>query len=1074
MKSHAIKLLGRSSVVAMALAAVAPASIAWAQDGQEEASTLPETEEPAASQGDAIVVTGSRIARSTFTSSTPVTVIGGETIEQMGQVNIGETLQLLPQNVSTSSDTNFGLSSAAAGGNYDVGAQIANLRGLNPRNGVRTLTLVNTKRFVPSTTGGGVDGNLIPSMLVQSVETVTGGASAAYGTDALAGVVNIILDTQLQGIKAQVDYGETFRGDGSSFHVSLAGGTDFAGGAGHTIFGIEYQDSGEVGDCVYVREWCAKSPDIFVNSGFATNGLPAYIRGENGAYTNYDLQTVLRVSTQGNRTNPPGIRGLVFTEDGSRVIDYDPGDYVQSIGFGNRQGGDCLVDCSAWSEVQLRPEVERWSAFWHTEYELSPGLTASLEASYGKRKSSISSISLGPSSGTPLRTDNFFLQNAVYFDRDLGADVLLTDLIASQPPYPAANGGASQAPGVPSQALFIAKHFRNVPGGRSHFDTDLDTWRVMASLEGDLGDFLGGGWSWDAYYQYGKTKQQVDVTGIRVNKFFIYALDAVDEGLATTGVANGNVVCRATLPGPANTSTPGGYEQHWNQADAAGCVPLNILGRNTEDPAAVAYAFRDAHETFDYDQHVAAINFGGNLFDGWAGPIGLAFGGEYRFEKGLAEHTKLPFNVSNTNSPFGEDFGGSLKILEGYVETNIPLLADVPMVKYLELNGAWRHTYQTNADALSDLSKSQHFDTWKISGTWDVTDWLRFRATRSRDVRAASFVDLYFNSPDILSGPPAGTALNPWNVDGTGAALNDFALITYPPNPGLSPEIGNTFTAGVVLQPGGFMDGLRLSVDYYDIKISDAIVVLTTQQVVDACFKADVACGNIFNGSGTAFSELSAADRTDFETIVRGATNVGRFQQSGWDVELLYTLPLQNLSDSMPGTLTLRGLATITDKMQVDLGNGSGAIEYVNQTGGSAFGGFTAPSEYILNGYATYDVGGFSITADFRYIPDGIYDIRRCEVDVECASTNPNSINSNVVDSRLYTGLSTSYEFQLGGSSTAEIFLSIRNLFDVDPPNAPSNATGSLGPVQGVGGPTNPVFYDTLGARWRTGLRVKF
>src|SRR5690606_36481054 len=127
-------------------------------------------------------------------------------------------------------------------------------------------------------------------------------------------------------------------GDGTSFHVSLAGGTDFAVGAGHTIFGIEYQDSGEVGDCVYVREWCAKSSDIFVNSGFATNGLPAYIRGENGAYTNYDLQTVLRVSTQANRTNPPGIRWLVFNEDGSRVIDYDPGDYVQSIGFGNRQG----------------------------------------------------------------------------------------------------------------------------------------------------------------------------------------------------------------------------------------------------------------------------------------------------------------------------------------------------------------------------------------------------------------------------------------------------------------------------------------------------------------------------------------------------------------------------------------------------------------------------------------------------------------------------------------------------------------------------------------------------------------
>src|SRR5690606_37857511 len=136
-----------------------------------------------------------------------------------------------------------------------------------------------------------------------------------------------------------------------------------------------------------------------------------------------DLQTVLRVSTQGNRTNPPGIRGLVFSEDGSRVIDYDPGNFVQSTGFGDRQGGDCLIDCSPWSEVQLRPEMERWSAFWHTEYEFSPGLKGTFEASYGKRKSSISSISLGPSSGTPIRPDNFFLQNTTYYDRDLGTDV---------------------------------------------------------------------------------------------------------------------------------------------------------------------------------------------------------------------------------------------------------------------------------------------------------------------------------------------------------------------------------------------------------------------------------------------------------------------------------------------------------------------------------------------------------------------------------------------------------------------------------------------------------------------------
>src|SRR5690606_38244260 len=144
----------------------------------------------------------SRIARSTFDTSTPVTVIGADTIAALGQVNLGETIQTLPQNVATVSDTNVGLAANTA--QVNIGAQIANLRGLNPRNGVRTLPLVDTRRHVPSTTGGGVDMNLIPSIMVQSVETVTGGASAAYGTDALVGVVNIILDKQLEGIKAQI------------------------------------------------------------------------------------------------------------------------------------------------------------------------------------------------------------------------------------------------------------------------------------------------------------------------------------------------------------------------------------------------------------------------------------------------------------------------------------------------------------------------------------------------------------------------------------------------------------------------------------------------------------------------------------------------------------------------------------------------------------------------------------------------------------------------------------------------------------------------------------------------------
>ncbi len=166
-----------------------------------------------------IIVTGSRVSQQGFDSPQPLTTIDNEQIQNLGIVNTGDVLRTLPQNTPFFTETNVGI------GNFNVGAQLANLRGLNPFFGTRTLTLVDTRRVVPSTEGGAVDLTLIPSMLVQRTEVVTGGASAAYGSDAIAGVVNVILDKKLEGFKAQIDYGETSEGDGGDTHASFAWGT---------------------------------------------------------------------------------------------------------------------------------------------------------------------------------------------------------------------------------------------------------------------------------------------------------------------------------------------------------------------------------------------------------------------------------------------------------------------------------------------------------------------------------------------------------------------------------------------------------------------------------------------------------------------------------------------------------------------------------------------------------------------------------------------------------------------------------------------------------------------------------
>src|SRR5687768_125591 len=263
-----------------------------------------------------IIVTGSRVSRSGFDSSQPLTTIDSQQIENLGLVNVGDVVRTLPQNTPFFTETNVGI------GNFNVGAQLANLRGLNPFFGTRTLTLVDTRRVVPTTEGGAVDLTLIPSMLVERTEVVTGGASAQYGSDAIAGVVNVILDKDLEGMKAQVDYGQTAEGDGGDTHASFAWGTGFAeGGRGHVIAGLEYQKQDSIGPCSYTRDWCNEGWGIANYAGVP--GQPNFVISPNAKQTTSQyglIQSCLTASC----ASPPGVPPplgpyLTFNADGAAV-----------------------------------------------------------------------------------------------------------------------------------------------------------------------------------------------------------------------------------------------------------------------------------------------------------------------------------------------------------------------------------------------------------------------------------------------------------------------------------------------------------------------------------------------------------------------------------------------------------------------------------------------------------------------------------------------------------------------------------------------------------------------------------
>lgn len=1014
----------RSSAVAAAVAVVlAGAQLearAAAAAGVEELDTLEE-----------VTVTGSRIRRSGFEAPNPLTVVGIEQMEKLGQNNVAEALSSIPQNSSFLSENNAGHVVTA-----NVGSNFANLRGLNPFFGTRTLTLVDGRRFVPTSDGGAVDLNVIPASLISRLETVTGGASAAYGSDAVAGVVNVILDKRFTGVKAQVDFGQTFRGDGKSKHVSLGAGTAFADGRGHLLFGGEYQDNGGIGGCAQVRTWCTPSWDVFTNSGLvdadaspqrASDGATPQAR--NRRYLGEPNFIIAPGSRQAfnvpqgvfrdQASTPMALRYMRFNDNGTGLQDMDPGKYAWAVAFGPRSGGD---GDSTFEDAMLRAPVERYSLFGRSSWEFTDSLEGFAELSWAGREVNVNQYITGPRSTMYVRGDNAFLSPEI----------------------------RALFPAAPADTASLGKDLDGTY--RSVNRSEVTTLRGVAGLSGEL----PGTWHWDTYYQYGRNEREQTFSRARVNHFFQYALDAVDEGEFLTGTPNGNVVCRATLLATVPEA-------------AVGCVPMNLFGLDNLTEEAVNYAYRTAPEDFQYTQHVLAASTSGDLFAGFgAGPVRAAVGAEYRSEKGDVSHRDIPYYNEFAFS-YGQDFGGSIKVLEGFAEINAPLLLDAPLARRLEANAAVRQTRNKSHDAQTGDSKSVNITSWKFSSIWDPVDWLRVRGTRSRDVRAAGFRELYYKTVPSEVGTTLGSVANPWNGNAT-----DNTPILGGGEFGLKPEKADTTTIGLVFSPGGAADGLRLSADWYQIKIKGAITATNAAQLVTFCFNLDSFCERI---------DFTDSTRTDITFIRATDTNLGGYAVRGADFELDYTLPLSRLSQQAAGVLNVRTLATLNYDMVVTSAPGATPVDFSGQTGPTtAFGNFNSGPRWQLNTLLTYSLNRFSATLNVRHVPAGKlnanwigpddprYDALIAASMSDLVSATPtNTVSDNTVSGRTYLGLSANYKMPFGDNGSWELFGVINNLLDTKPPIAPG---GNAGP--GSNYPTNPVYFDTLGAQFRAGFRVKF
>ena len=973
-----------------------------------------------------VMVTGSRIAKTGYASPTPVTVLGAEILQQTSATNIGAAVSQLPAFRASNTPTTNGF------GSFNVGAQIVNLRGLGVN---RNLVLVDGRRFAPVTREGTVDLNLIPSGLVERTEVITGGASAAYGSDAIAGAVNVILDKRLNGFKGQADYGVSQQGDGADYHASFAGGSDFAQGRGHVIAGIEIDRQNGIGDC-FSRSWC-KGGQVITNSGVGQVLFqPANIRVDSGGGFYANTNGVI-TSLNNNTAATANLRnlfgtGTVTVRDGITFNSAgQPVDYTLGLpASGNTAASGDVV--SPYTTTQLMVPVKRYATYLHADYDFNDDLKGFVEGS------------LGHVAGDVLQSRYFGAAIPVFVDNPYIPSTVRAALTGN----PQASGTPSGTRPANSAAVF---NLAELGQRRGHSASEATSWRVTTGLDGKINQ----NWSWDAYYQYAHTSrdQQVEnnlVTGASrvINRpgsggvsnpaslaFWAWATDAVyDPADAALPAAQRRITCRALISTDAAL-----------RAAAAGCQPFNPFGAGNASLGALGYVYRTLTEAITISQHVVSANVHGDAAQLWAGPLSLAAGVEYRKDATGLAHDAFSNSFAYFQN-FGADYNAKQNVYEGYVEGELPLAKGAPLAENLTLNAAARRTsYRVSGfGSFNQAAASSDFDstTWKVGMVWDPTDWLRFRVTRSHDFRAPNFNELFQASASNFTGVT--------NRFVTGNPT-EFPVGLAGGNPSVGPERADTSTIGMIFKPQwGWTQRLRFSADYYDIKVSDYIAAPGGAQViVDRCAAdpTSLTCPLIVFGAGNTLSEIRNVN-----------VNLQWLRTRGVDLEADYKQPLGGAGDVNFRLLATRNFESATNLFGV-------VTDRSGETGN------TGVPTWLLNLYTTWNRGPASLTLSARYIAEGKYnalfkgpdDPSYVGWNATTGAPTVNTINDNIVKSATYFNLSGSYNLIAEGNRKLQLFASINNLLDKAPPMAPT-----------LQYPTNPVYFDQIGRYYRVGVRFGF
>ncbi|OAN56703.1 MULTISPECIES: TonB-dependent receptor plug domain-containing protein [unclassified Sphingobium] len=592
-RSHGLGL----AMTALALVHGAPA---LAQD-----SAAPQQGVEADAPDSQIVVTGTRIIRNGFQSPTPLTVMTQEDIENQSPTNnIADFVNQIPALAGSTrpSNSRLAISSGLAGVNT------MNLRNLGE---VRTLVLLDGRRSVGSTITGLVDINTFPQSLVKSVEIVTGGASAAYGSDAVAGVVNYVLDKTFEGIKVEADSGITDKGDGFNYSFSGAVGKSFAGGRGRILLAGEYAHRDGIFEVD--RDWNQLGYRTVANTAAAiAAGGPANLVVRGAGTWNATPGSIIRSQVGGSTA----LRGTYF-DQGGVARQYQFGSLTDSS---QTVGGDWAINDTS-RRIGLDATDDRRGVYGRLSYELADWIGVYGEASYNWNKTLFNS---GPQAATfTLTADNAYLIQAL---------------------------GSAALAGVTNVTLGTSA--ADMPYRKNNSSREVQRYTIGAGGEFQM---FGNKAIWDAYAQYGQTDTHELLRDIMNTSRLALATDAVFAPAGNAlGVAAGTIVCRSTLTSPTN-----------------GCIPLNRLGVGVANPAAVEWVLGDPYRDQRFKQTVAGVNLSMTPFATWAGDVSVAVGGEYRKEE-VSGYVPIEYQSGWSVGNFRPTFG-SYNVKEAYLETVVPL-----------------------------------------------------------------------------------------------------------------------------------------------------------------------------------------------------------------------------------------------------------------------------------------------------------------------------------------------------------------------------------------------------------------